>query len=82
MKKDQIISNLRRIISLEESDINLHAELIENICLSTISEIKNSFTPIEVDIYRFLDDFDLRRNDCSYREYQTKKIIELLEGLR
>lgn len=78
MEKSRILSDIELIISLESSDLEGNYEEIERISLAAISDIKSSGLEIEGELYRFLDDFDIRRKDPAYRDYQTSKVADLL----
>lgn len=78
MREERILSDIEHIISLEASDVEGNQKEIERISLAAILDVKSSGLEIEGDLYRFLDDFDIRRKDRGYRDYQTRKVMDLL----
>lgn len=76
-----ILSDIRKIISLENSDLESSYQNISLISMNAISFIKDNSIDIESDFYQFLDDFDIRRKDPAYREYQTRKVETLLSNI-
>ena len=82
MNRTDVLDAVRRILSLEESNIEGNLDEIERISLEVIATLKDGDLVIEDDIYQFLDDFDIRRKDAKYRDYQTRRIAEKVPQFR
>jgi len=79
MYSEEIISTIKKIILLE-SNSDSNASEIESLSLDAISKLKESGESINPELYKFLDDFDIRRSDDRYREYQTDKVRDVLRA--
>lgn len=76
---DHISCAVMRIRSLENSpnpDWNL-VEKISDETLKYINEL-SIFVKIDSYVYKFLEDFDIRKKDAIYGAYQRSKIVEYL----
>lgn len=79
MSSEDIVSIIKCIIILE-SNPDENASEIESLSLGVISKLKESGESINPELYKFLDDFDIRRRDDRYREYQTDKVKGILRA--
>ena len=74
---NKAISAAKKIVELEESELDRYEE-IKDMSLDIIRQIIQSGQSVDQELYKFFDDFDIRRKDIEYREYQIGKIKSIL----
>lgn len=79
MIKKNIESIIRKIIILEREE-KYDLSIIKNLSLDIIDYIRIQKIELNNEIYKFLDDFDLRYKDDKYRIFQTEKIERLINS--
>jgi hypothetical protein len=79
MDYDFVLQSILKIIDLEKLD-HVDYGKIKEISLRLISYINSNNLYIEPQLYRFIDDFDIRSTDKRYAEYQTKCVISIIDN--
>jgi hypothetical protein len=82
MTNPKILTLLRQVIELEEGGVDANAAAIEEKCSEALRLANVENLEISPDIYRYFDDFDIRRKDKKYRKYQTAQVENLLANGR
>jgi hypothetical protein len=65
-------------MALEAADRRLNGVLIREKCLQALRLANVENRSIDLDIYRYFDDFDIRLKDEAYYMYQTQQIKQAI----
>ena len=82
MEIEEIISKIRRIIDIEATGNSANLREVEEISLILAKCISGSdLKELGWNIYHFIDDFDVRAKDSSYKARQTAMVLRELDKL-
>lgn len=80
MSNDFVKGALINIMALERAGADDNAEEIERISLAAVQHIVRNDERVDPEVHKFLDDYDVRRKDVKYREFQTQKVKQLVDA--